>query len=92
VNSAIASVRLDDPRDVSFALRALLGASEEGARDACAAAAARLAATPTVADVVALAFEFRARTAADELERLRASALLATYFALDPPVAPDPSA
>jgi hypothetical protein len=78
---------LSDPRDVRFALRAVLGPA--AAPDALQAAAARLAATPTVPELVDAALALRGAEA-DAEGRARACALLAAYFDLDPATDPDP--
>jgi hypothetical protein len=78
---------LSDPRDVRFALRAVLGA--DAAPEALQDAAAGLAATPTLGALVEAALARRG-AAADPGARARACALLAAYFDLDPATDPDP--
>jgi len=92
VNSQSPSDRLDDPRDVSFALHALLGSAHPHDAGACDDVAARLSQAPTLDELVDVVFERRAADAPDADARLKARSLLAAYFAIDPPVEPDPSA
>jgi len=90
VNLAYASFCLADPRDLRFALHALLGTSHEGDPDRCRAVTARLPSAPTVAELVEVVFAERGPPAGIEVDRERAASLLAAYFAMDPPVDPDP--
>ena len=91
MNLSYASFRLDDPRDLSFALHALLGRSPDSGHDTCRAVAAQLPPAPTVAQLVDAVFAHRADPVCEDAERVRAMSLLAAYFAIDPPVEPDPS-
>ncbi len=91
MNLSYASFCLEDPRDLQFALHALLGPSLECAHDACRAVADQLPPSPTVAELVEAVFAHRPAAVGAEGERVRAMSLLATYFAIDPPVEPDPS-
>lgn len=91
MNLAYASFCLEDPRDLEFALHALLGRSHGCAHDACRAVAQRLPPSPTVAQLVEAVFAHRTDANGAEGERVRAMSLLAAYFAMDPPVEPDPS-
>lgn len=92
MNSPSPSDRLHDPRDVSFALHALLGSAHPDDANACLDVAARLSEAPTLDELVAVVFERVAAEGADAGARLKARSLLAAYFALDPPVDPDPAA
>ena len=95
MNSTLLADRLHDPRDVSFALHALLGTSHLHAADAFRDVAASLPEAPTLDELVDVVFERRAAEEAAETDataRFRARSLLAAYFAIDPPVDPDPAA
>lgn len=92
MNSELAADRLSDPRDVSFAVHALLGKAHPHDADACRAVAAHLPPAPTLDEVVAVVFARHAPEPSDAGARLKARSLLAAYFAMDPPVDPDPSA
>jgi hypothetical protein len=78
---------LSDPRDVRFALRAVLGAG--AAPESLRAAESRLPGPPTVPELVDAALS-QSGTAGDPAARARACALLAAYFDLDPATDPDP--
>jgi hypothetical protein len=91
VNPSYASFSLKDPRDLHFAVRALLGPSES-APDACAALSSRFPPAPTVAELVEVVFAEHCPAAGFPADRDRAVSLLAAYFAIDPPVEPDPLA
>ena len=78
---------LSDPRDVHFALRAVLG--PDAAPEVLDEAAAALGAAPTLPEIVDAALAHRG-AAEDPGERSRACALLAACFELDPPADPDP--
>ncbi len=78
---------LSDPRDVHFALRAVLG--PDAAPEVLREAAAALGATPTLPEIVDAALA-RGGAAPDRGTRARACALLAACFELDPPADPDP--
>jgi len=91
VNHAYARYSLEDPRDLAFALRALLGSQADAPGD-CAALASRLPQAPTVAEVVEAVFAERPAGAGFPADRDSAVSLLAAYFAIDPPVEPDPQA
>jgi hypothetical protein len=92
VNSTPAPARLSDPRDVSFALHALLGNPCPAGPQAIHDLAAALPQSPTVDEVVEVVFTSRSSGPGDETARLKARSVLAAYFAWDPPVDPDPSA
>jgi hypothetical protein len=92
VNSPTLADRLHDPRDVSFALHALIGSSHPDDSGACLAVAAHLPEAPTLDELVDVVFRRRASEGSDADARLKARSLLAVYFAIDPPVDPDPSA
>jgi hypothetical protein len=90
--------RLESPRDVEFALNALLGCASRDA-DACARARAdilgRLRPAPTIAELVDAVFAWRReqKRRAEEVEKVEEAArrrhalrLLRAYFLLDPPV------
>jgi hypothetical protein len=78
---------LSDPRDVQFALRAVLGPA--AAPEALQAARSRLAAEPTVPELVDAALA-QVGEERDAEARARACALLVAYFDLDPSTDPDP--
>jgi hypothetical protein len=78
---------LSDPRDVHFALRAVLG--PDAAPQLLREAAAALGSTPTLPQIVDAALA-RGGAAQDPAARARACALLAACFELDPPADPDP--
>jgi len=90
VNLSYASFSLRDPRDLQFAIHALLGTSHETEPDACRAVTAQLPPSPTVADLVEAVFAHRGHKEESGRGRERAISLLAAYFAMDPPVDPDP--
>jgi hypothetical protein len=92
VNSIPAPARLSDPRDVSFALRALLGNPGPAGPLAIGDLEAALPRSPTVDEVVEVVFTCRGSGPEDAIARLKARSVLAAYFAWDPPVDPDPSA
>jgi hypothetical protein len=92
VNSSSPADRLHDPRDVAFALHALLGIAHPRGAEACREVAARLPDAPTLDELVEVALERRPGGGAGPDERLKARTLLAAYFAIDPPVDPDPAA
>jgi len=87
VNSPHARFSLSDPRDLNFALRALLGFSRD---DAPETVAAKLPPSPTVAELVDAVFADRSSSPGFASDRETATSLLAAYFAIDPPVDPDP--
>lgn len=92
MNSPSPADRLHDPRDVAFALHALLGIAHPQGTDACREAAARLPDAPTLDELVEVAFARSPGGGAGPDERMKARSLLAAYFAIDPPVDPDPAA
>ena len=87
MNPSDAGFSLTDPRDLNFALRALLGISHEGAPEAVAS---RLPPSPTVAELVEVVFAERSASPGFAADRETATSLLSAYFAIDPPVDPDP--
>jgi len=89
VNPSYASLALEDPRDLAFAVRALLG-PRVSAEGHCAALASRLSRAPTVAEVVEAVYAERTSEEGLSADRDSAVSLLAAYFAIDPSVDPDP--
>lgn len=98
--SDVAGIRLESPRDVEFALNALLDCDSRDAGP-CAVARAdilgRLGPGPTVAELVDAVLAWRRRAsgagkAEEETLRRHAQRLLWSYFLLDPPIPGDAGA
>lgn len=98
-SSDVAGIRLESPRDVEFALNALLGFDSRDT-GACATARAdilgRLRPGPTVAELVDAVLAWRramgAGGAEEETLRRHAQRLLWSYFVIDPPMPGDAGA